>query len=101
MKAFFIGSTELPKGLINNELADACMKAYEAGLERPDFEGTIFSNEIEEIVADCKKNNIREFTISSQSRGLQRTLAIFIEKGCRLEGLTKVCGEDAFLMEVI
>ena len=90
----------LPKEPINASLGRACWKSYQEGLERPDFADTVFTNEIKEIVADCKKHGIKEFTVSNEGGGIQRTLAVFIEHGCRLEGLTKVNDKDAFLMEV-
>ena len=50
----------LPKEPINASLGRACWKSYQEGLERPDFADTVFTNEIKEIVADCKKHGIKE-----------------------------------------
>ena len=90
----------LPKEPINASLGRACWKSYQEELERPDFADTVFTNEIEEIVADCKKHGIKEFTVSNRGGGIQTTLAAFVEHGCKLEGLTKVNGADAFLMSI-
>lgn len=67
--------------------------AYEASIsvcnKYLNFQQTIFDEDIEPIVNTCKKNGIREFTISYEKIGLFETLEAFEKLGCKIEGFTK------------
>lgn len=48
--------------------------------------------EIEFIIQDCKKYDIKEIAISSGFSGLAKVVARFIELGCELDGMVEVNG---------
>lgn len=50
----------------------------------------IWGNNIEEIIENCHKNGIIEFSISSDATSLITMLAGFEAHGCRLQGMTTV-----------
>lgn len=75
---------------INRAVAKAYFFSNEAENDLINFDDCIFDEEIDEIIADCRRFRIREFTISSTFSGMTRTIALFIEKGCRLDGIATI-----------
>ena len=75
---------------INRAVAKAYFFSNEAENDLINFDDCIFDEEIDEIIADCRRFRIREFTISSTFSGMTRTIALFIEKGCRLDGMATI-----------
>ncbi len=71
----------------------ALFGAYEASIsvcnKYLNFQQIIFDEDIEPIVNTCKKNGIREFTISYEKIGLLKTLEAFENLGCKITGFTK------------
>lgn len=54
------------------------------------FDDCIFDEDVGGIIGECRKQKIREFTVSSTFSGIVRTIALFIEKGCTLDGMVNV-----------
>ena len=54
------------------------------------FDDYIFEEDVSGIIGECRKQKIREFTISSTYSGMVRIIALFVEKGCTLEGMVTV-----------
>lgn len=75
---------------INPLLGQAYFYSLEAGNELPNFAEAIWENQIEEILMDCKRYHITEFTISSTFSDLITSIAKFEELGATLEGLVKI-----------
>ena len=71
-------------------LGQAYLYSKEAGNDLPNFAEVIWDNDIETILADCRKLGIKEFTISSTLSSLIETIARFEELGCTLDGIVKV-----------
>ena len=46
--------------------------------------------QIEQIIADCRKTGTTEFTVSSTFSSLIETLAEFQKHGCMMKGLTEI-----------
>jgi hypothetical protein len=71
-------------------------RAYEVTQRREnkylDFHDVIWDREIDEVFENLQRFGIKTFTISNSSSGLQRTLAAFCEKGCKIAGIVKVNG---------
>ncbi len=57
-----------------------------------DFSECIWDKEIPQLVKDLKAYGIEEFTISSTYSGLVKTIWIFQQNGCTLEGLEEING---------
>ncbi len=75
---------------VNRTFCAAYFTSLEAGNDAPDFDEVIWDDDIEAIVADCRRFGITEFTVSSTFSSLIPALERFTELGCRMEGLTKV-----------
>lgn len=75
---------------INNLLGQAYFYSLDAGNELPNFAEVIWDDQIEEIIADCKRYGITEFTISSTFSSLITSIAKFEEMGAKLEGIVKI-----------
>ena len=75
---------------INVLLGQAYLYSHEADNELPNFAEVVWENQIEEILADCKRYGITEFTISSTFSSLINVVARFEELGAKLEGLVKI-----------
>ena len=54
------------------------------------FDDCIFDEDVGGIIGECRKQKIREFTVSSTFSGIVRTIALFTEKGCTLDGVVSV-----------
>ena len=75
---------------VNPTFGTAYLTSLEAGNDVPDFADVIWNDDIEEILRDCRRFGITEFTISSAFSGIIEAIDKFLEPGCRLNGLTKV-----------
>jgi hypothetical protein len=73
-------------------LGQAYLYSKEAGNDLPNFAEVIWDDDIETILADCRKLGIKEFTISSTFSSLIETIARFEELGCTLDGIVKIKG---------
>lgn len=75
---------------MNMLLAQAYFYSREAENEVPNFGEVIWDDQIEEILADCRRYGIKEFTISSTFSSLITSIAKFEEHGAKLEGIVKI-----------
>lgn len=75
---------------INPTLLFAYKDSKKAKNELIDFHETVWDNEIEQIVANLKQVGVEEFTISSTSTNLLRTIATFERFGYKTAGMTEV-----------
>lgn len=71
-------------------LGQAYLWSREAGNNLPNFAEVIWDDDIETILADCRKLGVKEFTISSTFSSLITTIARFEELGCTLDGIVKI-----------
>lgn len=71
-------------------LGQAYFYSKEAGNDLPNFADVIWNEDIETIIADCRKLGIKDFTISSTFSSLIETIARFEELGCTLDGIVKI-----------
>ena len=71
-------------------LAQAYLYSKDAGNELPNFAEVIWDEDIETILADCRRLGVKEFTISSTFSSLIETLAAFEKQGISMAGLTTV-----------
>ena len=62
----------------------------ESDNELSNFSDVIWDYDIKDIIEDCKKFGVKEFTISSTFSGLINTIAKFEEFGCVLDGIVKI-----------
>ena len=74
----------------NFTLGQAYLYSKTAGNELPNFGEVIWDYDIEEIIEDCRKFGVKEFTISSTYSNLITTMARFEELGCTLDGIVKI-----------
>ena len=75
---------------VNPTLAAAYFNSTEAGNELINFDEVIWDHDIDAILENCRRFEIKEFTISSTFSSLINTIAEFEKKGCRLEGLIEI-----------
>ena len=68
----------------------AYRNSLDAGTDDLDFEDVIWEQDIPDIVENCRRFEIKRFTISSRMSSLTETIAEFEKNGCRLIGLTQV-----------
>lgn len=71
-------------------LGQAYLWSREAGNDLPNFAEVIWDDDIETILADCRKLRVKEFTISSTFSSLILTITKFEELGCTLDGIVKI-----------
>lgn len=83
---------------VNGTFFNAYIKTQRYGYKELDFNDVIWENDIEEIIANCKKFNVKHFTISNTASGFIRKLALFKKAGCDFAGLSTI--KDDFLGEV-
>ena len=57
--------------------------------------GLIDEEDAEAVINCCRENNIKEFTISSNSTGMIRSIMALETQGCRLVGTATVNRENA------
>ena len=71
-------------------LGQAYLWSRDAGNELPNFAEVIWDYDIEEIIDNCRRLGVKEFTISSTFSSLIQTIAKFEELGCTLDGIVKI-----------
>ncbi len=74
----------------NSTFGEAYLYSLEAGNDLPNFGEVIWNIDIDEILADCRKTGITEFTISSTFSSLIETIAEFQKRGCMMQGLVEI-----------
>lgn len=80
-----------PKELgFNSTFGAAYLDSIEAENDLPNFGRVIWEDDIDEILEDCRKTGITEFTISSAFSGLLTTIAEFQKRGCTMQGLVEI-----------
>ena len=97
----------------NSTFGEAYLYSLEAGNDLPNYGEVIWDTDIAEIITDCHRTGITEFTISSTFSGLIETIAEFQRCGCTMQGIVEInsrYGKDfrtgekkripAFLMKV-
>ncbi len=74
----------------NSTFGEAYLYSLEAGNDLPNYAEVIWDTDIDEILADCRKTGITEFTISSTFSSLIETIAEFQKRGCMMQGLVEI-----------
>ena len=75
---------------INRDTYWAYKSSTEAGNDLINFCNLIDEEDAEAVINCCRENNIKEFTISSNSTGMIRSLMALEAYGCRLIGTTMI-----------
>ena len=75
---------------INSTFGAAYFYSLEAGNDLINFDEIIWDRDIDEILENCRRFGIEEFTISSTFSSLITTIAEFQKRGCKLEGLIEI-----------
>ena len=75
---------------VNATFGAAYFYSKEAGNDLINFAEVIWDYDIDEILENCRKFEITEFTISSTFSSLIITLAEFEKRGCKLQGLVEI-----------
>ena len=87
--AEFSGKTLKELGL-NRDVYCAYKRSTEAGNELINFYDLIDEEDAEAVINCCRENNIKEFTISSNSTGMIRAIMALEAHGCHLNGTAMV-----------
>ena len=74
----------------NSTFGAAYLYSLETGNDLPNYGKVIWDTDIDEILADCHKTGITEFTISSTFSSLIETIAEFQKRGCMMQGLVEI-----------
>lgn len=69
---------------------DTYKSSREASNELINFSDLIDEEDAEAVINCCRENNIKEFTISSNSTGMIRSIMALEAQGCRLIGTTMI-----------
>ena len=75
---------------VNSTFGAAYFYSKEAGNDLINFAEVIWDYDIDEILENCRRFEITEFTISSTFSSLIITLAEFERRGCKLQGLVEI-----------
>ena len=75
---------------VNSTFGAAYFYSKEAGNDLINFAEVIWDYDIDEILENCRRFGITEFTISSTFSSLIVTIAELQKKGCKLEGLIEI-----------
>lgn len=75
---------------VNPTFGAAYFYSQEAGNDLINFGEVIWDYDIDEILENCRRFEITEFTISSTFSSLIVTIAEFEKRGCKLEGLVEI-----------
>ena len=75
---------------VNSTFGAAYFYSVEAGNDLINFAEVIWDYDIDEIIENCQRFGITEFTISSTFSSLILTIAEFEKKGCKLHGLVEI-----------
>ncbi len=74
----------------NRTFCGAYVYSLEAENDLPNFDEVIWDTDIAEIITDCHRTGITEFTISSTFSSLIETIAAFQKQGCTMQGLVEI-----------
>ena len=80
---------------INRDLYLAYQSSKESGNKLINFYDLIDEEDAEAVIKCCRENNIKEFTISSNSTGMIRSIMALEAQGCRLIGTATVNRKNA------
>jgi hypothetical protein len=86
------------KANINNTFYWAYRRSVDKGLDIIDFTEVIWPSEIDEIISQLKKYEIKQFALSTTFSGLLETVQSFIDKGCTLGSMIKLEGTRPALL---
>ena len=75
---------------VNSTFGAAYFYSVEAGNDLINFAEVIWYYDIDEIIENCQRFGITEFTISSTFSSFILTIAEFEKKGCKLQGLVEI-----------
>ena len=75
---------------VNPTFGAAYFYSQDAGNDLINFSEVIWDYDIDEILENCRRFEITEFTISSTFSSLIITLAEFEKRGCKLQGLVEI-----------
>lgn len=75
---------------VNSTFGAAYFYSKEAGNDLINFAEVIWDYDIDEILENCRRFEITEFTISSTFSSLIITMAEFEKRGCKLQGLVEI-----------
>lgn len=75
---------------INSTFGAAYFYSQDAGNELINFAEVIWDDDIDEIIENCKRLGVTEFTISSTFSSLIETIAELQKRGCTLDGLVEI-----------
>ena len=70
--------------------AKAYFNSIEAGNDMIDFWDALCNEDIEPILAECKRFGITEFTVSSCYSSIVERISAFVDSGCEIMGIAKV-----------
>ena len=78
----------------DSDICNLLIKSYsntqEAGNELLDISDIIWEHDYDALVNDMRRFGIEEFTVSSTFSSLLEAIDALLERGCTLEGMTKV-----------
>ena len=75
---------------VNPTFGAAYFYSKQAGNRLPNFAEVIWEKDIDEIIENCRRFGIKDFTISSTFSGLLTTLAELEKRGCHMVRLIEV-----------
>ena len=75
---------------INRDVYWAYKSSTEASNELINFNDLIDEEDAEAVIKCCRENNIKEFTISSNSTGMIRAIMVLEAHGCHLNGTAMI-----------
>ena len=75
---------------VNPRFGEAYFYSLDAGNDLINFGEVIWDYDIDQIIENCRRFGIKEFTISSTFSSLIETLAEFQKHGFKMAGLTEV-----------
>lgn len=82
------------KGPVYNRISNAYIISRRNGNELLDFSEVIWDDQVAELIACMRKNGIERFTFSSGWSSAVETAWLFLQSGCKLEGMTMINGEE-------
>ncbi len=75
---------------ISHLLVKCYRNTQEAENEFLDISEIIWEHDYDDLVRDLRRFNISEFTVSTTFSGMLNAVNALLERGCTLEGMTKV-----------
>lgn len=74
----------------NASFVNAYVESIEAENDRPDFVLGISDDEVDDIIENCRKTGITEFTISREFPEMFEILEEFEKRGCVADGMVRI-----------